>query len=216
MQAGPEKKPLVGGFGGFFCDADNGEIAGAGANVEFAHAFGFGGHHHTAEARLGGGLGGVVAEGVLVANVSGDFSRNLVNLFDRLGEERYAAGFSGEHFEGAMRVADFLPAHLITKKEADGVDDWPGELLDAPDGLLKVEGRGIVFAVGDEDEDLFWALGIGDELVRGGYDGVVERGAAAGFDMAEAVAKLVDVGGKLLVNECLVREVHDKGFVLGI
>ena len=76
--------------------------------------------------------------------------------------------------------------------------------------------RGVVFAVGDEDEHLLGPLGVGDQLVCRGHDGVVERGAAAGFDVRQPVAQLVDVGGELLIDEGLVGEVDDKGFVLRV
>ena len=65
-------------------------------------------------------------------------------------------------------------------------------------------------------EHLLGALGVGDQLVGGGDDGVVERGAAAGLDVRQAVAQLVDVGGELLVDEGLVGEVDDEGLVLGL
>ena len=62
-------------------------------------------------------------------------------------------------------MAHFGAAHLVAKEQADGVDDGPGELLHAMDGLLKVQARGVVFAVGDEDQHLLGALGVGHQLV---------------------------------------------------
>ena len=109
-----------------------------------------------------------------------------------------------------------VAAHLVAKEQSNGVDDRPGELLDAADGLLQVEGRGVVVAVGDEDDHLLGVLGVGRQLVGRGRHGVVQRGAAAGLDVAQPLAQLVHIGGEILVDEGLVGKVHHEGLVLGV
>jgi hypothetical protein len=108
-----------------------------------------------------------------------------------LGKKAMPPVSCGEHFQSAARVADFAVAHFVAEEQADGVDDRAGELLDAADGLLEVEGGGVVFAVGDDDDDLLGILGVGGELVGGGDYGVVEGGAAAGLDVARPSLSLL-------------------------
>jgi hypothetical protein len=49
---------------------------------------------HFAEAGVAAGFGAVVGEGVLAADVAGDFGGDLVDLVEGFGEEGDAAGFS--------------------------------------------------------------------------------------------------------------------------
>lgn len=203
----------VGGVGGgVFC----GEVPGAGANEEFAVAFGLSGDGDAAKSGYVAGRGGVVAEGVLAADVAGDLGGDLVDIVERAGKVGDAAGFVGEHLERALRVVNFGAGHLAAEEQTDGVDDGAGELLDAADGLLEVERGGVVFAVGDEDDDLLGIFAVGGELVGGGDDGVVERGAAASLDVRESLAQLFDAGGEVLIDVGFVGKVDDEGFVLGI
>ena len=153
---------LVAGWScGGFCVFDAGEVAGAGADVEFAIALGLGDYRYFAEARVAGGFGAVVGEGVLAADVAGDFGGDFVDLVEGFWEKGDAAGFAREHLQGAAGVADFASRHFVAEEQADGVDDGAGELLDSADGLLEVESGGVVFAVGDDDDDLLGATGVG-------------------------------------------------------
>jgi hypothetical protein len=63
-------------------------------------------------------------------------------------------------------VADFASGHFVAEEQADGVDHRAGELLDAADGLFQIQSAGVVFAVGDDDDDLLGALGVGGQLIR--------------------------------------------------
>ena len=63
------------------------------------------------------------------------------------------------------------------------VDHRPGELLHAADGLLQVQRRGVVLAVGDQNQHLLGPLGVGHQLVGRGHHRVVERRAAARLDV---------------------------------
>jgi hypothetical protein len=191
-------------------------VAGAGADGHFAVVGSVGFYADGAVSTEGGGFGGVVADGVLVANVFGYFCGDDVDVGERVGEEGEAAGFVGEKLEGAAGAMGFLALVLIAEEEADGVDDGTAEILNAANGLLEIEGGGVVFAVGDDEDDLLGAAGSMGELIGGGDDSVVECGAAAGFDVAEAFAELIDVGGEVLVEEGFVREVDDEGFVLRV
>ena len=133
----------------------SGVVAGAGAHEELSVARGFGIHVNGAIAALGGGLGGVVANGVLIANVAGYFGGDVVDVGEGVREEGEAAGFVGEQSEGSAGAVGFLALVLVAEEQADGVDDGTTEILDAADGLLEVQGGGVVFAVGDDEEDLF-------------------------------------------------------------
>ena len=158
----------------------------------------------------------MVAQRVLIANIARHFGGDLIYLFNRLGKEGDAAGLRGEHLQRPVRVAHLGVGHLVAEQQSDGVDDRPGELLNAADGLFQVQGRGVVFAVGNQDQHLLGPLGVGHQLIRGCHHGVVERGAASGLDVTQPVAQLVHVGGKLLVDEGLVGKVHYKGLVLRV
>src|SRR5215472_13445543 len=82
------------------------EVPGARADVQL-RALRFGKHLHTPEAGVGGGLGGVITQRVLAADVAGHFGGNLVDLLERFGKVGDAAGFGGKHFQGAACVAHF-------------------------------------------------------------------------------------------------------------
>ena len=158
----------------------------------------------------------MVADGVLVADILGDFGGDSVNVGKRAGEEGEAAGFVGKQLQGAAGAVRFRASGLIAEEEADGVDDGTAEVLDAADGLFEIERGGVIFAVGDDDEHLFGAPGVVRKLVGGGDNGVVESGAAAGLDVSERAAEFGDAGGEILVEEGFVGEVDDEGLVLRI
>ena len=163
-----------------------------------------------------GGFAGVIADGVLVADILGNFGGDDVDVSERVREEGETAGLVGEKLEGAAGAVGFLALVLIAEEQADGIDDGTLQILNTTDGLLEVQRGGVVFAVSDDEEDLLGEPGAVGELIGGGDDGVVEGGAAAGFDVGEALAQLVDVGGEVLIEEGLVGKVDDEGFVLGI
>jgi len=130
-------------------------VAGTGTHEELAVVGGFGIDVDGAVAALGGGLSGVVADGVLVADIAGYLGGDVVDVGEGMGEEGEAAGFVGKQSEGASGAVGFLALVLVAEEKADGVDYRAAQVLDAPDGLFEVEGRGIVLAVGDDEEHFF-------------------------------------------------------------
>ena len=54
------------------------------------------------------------------------------------------------------------------------------------------------------------------EVIGRGDHGVVERGAAARFDLLQTFRHLGDVGGEILVEVVLIVKVDDENFVLGL
>ena len=107
-------------------------------------------------------------------------------------------------------------AQIVAKQQPNRINYRPGELLDTGDRLLQAEGRGVVFAVGNQNQHLLGVLGVGRQLVCRGRHGVVERRSAARIEMAQPVAQLVHIRGELLVDEGLVAEVHHESLVLRV
>ena len=73
-----------------------GEIAGSGADGKLAHSFGFGLDANGAITALGDGLGRMIAENILMANILGHIGGDGVDLIERLGKEGDAAGLIAE------------------------------------------------------------------------------------------------------------------------
>jgi len=118
-----------GGSGGVGDGADAGVVAAAGADGEFGEAFGLGFYVDLAVAAEGGRLGGVVGDGVLGADVVGDFFSDGVDFLDGFGEVGLATGLFGEGFEDAAGVAGLTLIGVVAEEEADGVDDGAVEVL---------------------------------------------------------------------------------------
>jgi len=191
-------------------------VAGTGADEELAVMGGVGFHAHGAIAAERGRFRGVVADGVLVADIFRDFGGDAVDVGQGVGEKGEAAGFIGEKLEGAAGAMGFLALVLIAKEQADGVNDGTAEVLHTADGLLEIQCGGVVFAVGDDKQNLLGAASAVRELIGRGDHGVIQGGATTGLDMGKTFAQLIDVGGEILVQEGLVGEVDDEGFVFGI
>ncbi len=116
-----------------------------------------------------------------------------------------------ERFAGALGF--FL---VFLDEKADGVDHRIG-LLDFANHFLQAIATGVVFAVGDDKQDLL-VFGSFLKMIEGADDGVKESGATAGIDALERFFQLRDTAGEILVEikiEVIV-EVDDEGFVLRI
>src|ERR1035438_911832 len=87
----------------------------AGADFELTHSLRLGRHLHTPKSRLRRWLRRVVANCVLVANITRHFGGNFVDLLHRLREERHSAGFAGKHLQGSSRMAHLRVRHLVAK-----------------------------------------------------------------------------------------------------
>src|SRR6266849_2422888 len=153
-----------------------GVVAVAGAGDEFAAAArGDDPHGDGAERAVAAGVGGVVGQNVLIANVVSDLFADVVHILDVFRKVGQAAGGSGDLLERFAGVLGFFLVFLAEK--ADGVDHRIG-LLDFADHFLKSIAAGIVFAVGDDQQDLLVFGGL-LKMIEGADDGVVESGAAA-------------------------------------
>ena len=96
----------------------------------------------------------------------------------------------GQHLQSPVRVPHLGMAHLVAEQQPDGIDNRPRKLLDAANGLLEVKGGGVVFAVGNQHQHLLGPLGVGRQFVGRSHHRIVERGAAARFDVSQAIAQL--------------------------
>src|SRR5580658_4920090 len=88
---------------------------------------------HYPVAPKAGGLGGMISNGVLVANILSDLSRDLVHILQRIREVRDAACFLRQHLKGISRSLSFLVIGIIEK--SDGIDHRTSQTLHTADSL---------------------------------------------------------------------------------
>src|SRR5712692_1304920 len=192
-----------------------GVVAVAGTGDELAAAA-RGNHIHVdgAEGAVAIGVRGIVGQNVLIADVVRDLFADVVHVIDIFREEGQAAGGRGDLLERLASALGFLPVYLT--EEADGVDHRIG-LLDFANHFLQGIAAGVVFAVGNDEEDLL-VLGSFFKMVKRADDRVAQSGAAAGIDAFEGFFQLGNAAGEILVEieiEVVV-EVDDESFVLGV
>src|SRR5258708_32048019 len=156
-------------------------------------------------------IGGFVADGVLIANVVGDSLADLVDFVEGARKESDAAGLLRQNLQSATGVAFFFAT-----QQPDGVDGGSALLLQGLRCLLQRIAAGIVFAVGDHEDDLLVAAGVAFQMIGGGVNGVVESRAAAGIIFFQGFLQLANVGGEVLIKKLFVIEVDDDDFVLRI
>src|ERR1700733_5945003 len=87
-----------------------GVIAGLGADDQLVVAFGLCLDMNRAETTLAHGLGGVITNRVLLANILRDLSGNFIHLGKILREKGYAPRFIGQHFQRSLGTASFSAA----------------------------------------------------------------------------------------------------------
>jgi len=133
--------------------------------------------------------GGVVANGVLAANVARHLGGNLIGLPRWTWGSTRRPRFPGTAFERAARMAYLGAGH---SRESNPMSKSPaGELLHARDGLLQSSADALSSAVGDDHQHLLGPLGVGGQLVGRSRHGIVERGAALGVHLRQAFAELL-------------------------
>jgi hypothetical protein len=120
--------------------------------------------------------------------------------------EEDAAGLPGELREGCGAVR----GGAVVRVGAEGVDGGVGALAHVDCGF-EVEEAGIVFAVGEEKDEVAAAavIDFAELVAAGGVESVEERGAADGV----AAGGVVDAGGEgggLLVQDWMRCEVRSK------
>src|SRR5579872_194522 len=153
-------KLLPGGGAG----AAGGVVAVAGAGYQFATATGRDDFHlDGAVGAVALGVGRVVGQSVLVANVAGDLFAYIVDVVDIFREEGQATGSLGQLFQGLLGFLGIL--FTLFAEQADGVDDGVG-LLHFANGFVESVMAGVVFAVGNHQQDA---------LVFGSFFQMIER-----------------------------------------
>jgi len=94
------------------------------------------------------GSGGLVDDGVLIANIFGDGAADFVDFIYRLGQECDSASALGDGLKGSFGASLFL-----VTQNANGIDGGSVFFLNLTDCLLQRFAAGIVFAVGHHKEN---------------------------------------------------------------
>src|SRR5713101_846130 len=111
-------------------------------------------HFYRAERAILEGVGGIVGQDVLVANVVGDLVADGFDFLHRPGEVGQSSGGRGQRLQALFRAVGGALALLA--QQADGVDHRAG-LLRLLHGHFQRLAAGIVLAVGDHQQDLLVA-----------------------------------------------------------
>jgi len=160
------------------------------------------------------GIRRIVGKRVLMADIVSNLLADGVNVADVFREVGNAAGGLGNGDEGLTGILGGFLGFLA--QETDGVDHRVGA-LNFLDGFLERIAAGVVFAVGNDKENLLFLVTF-LEMIEGADDGVVESSAAASVDAFESFLEFGNTAGEILVEievEVVV-EIDDKGFVLRI
>ena len=192
-----------------------GEVAIAGAGGEFAFAaWGNDVHLNGAEGAIFFGVGGIVAEGVLIADVTCDLIANVVNVVDVFREKGYATGGGRNVFQGAHGLLAIL--FVFIAKKADGVNYDVG-FLNFANGFFQSVAADVIFTVGDDEQNLLVLMAL-LEVIERADDGVIESGAATSVNAFESFLEFGDAAGEILVEVevVVVVEVDDEGFVVRV
>src|SRR6267154_5796637 len=129
------------------------EVAVAGAGGEFAFAArGNNVHLNGAESAVFFGVGRVVAERVLVADIASNLVADVVDVVYIFRKKCDAAGGRGDILQGAHGFLAIL--FVFVAEKADGIDDDVG-LLNFAHGFFKRGTADIVFALGDHQQNFF-------------------------------------------------------------
>jgi hypothetical protein len=129
------------------------------------------------------GSGGVVCDGVLVANIAGNFGGDRIDILQRAGEKSDSSCLARE----GSQVTPGMPSFATAKHQSDGVDDGALHVLHAMNRVIQRELRSVVIAIGNQDQHLPGALGGSLYLVGGGYDSVVECSTTGQAQMCKPV-----------------------------
>src|SRR5580698_1677310 len=100
----------------------NREISRPRPHRQLAHALGRRVQLDATESRLGSRLGRAISDGVLVADIARHFRGNLIDVLNRPGEERYAAGLRRKHLQRPPRMPHLGAAHFVAEQEADRIN----------------------------------------------------------------------------------------------
>lgn len=158
------------------------------------------------------GIGRVVAERVLIADITSDLIADVVHIVDVFWEEGHTAGSRGDIFQGANGF--FAVLFVLITKKPDRVNDDIG-LLNFANGFFQRVAADVVFAIGNHQQNPLILVAFLQVIDRTD-DGVVERGAAAGVDAFEGFLEFGNAAGEILVEIeiVVVIEIDDERLVL--
>src|SRR4051812_12901131 len=137
-------------------------------------------------------LEGLVTNGVLVANVVCYVLRDLVDFMQIAREERDTAGALGKSSQSTL-VAFLLG--LVVAEDTDGVDNGTVLILHMSNRLLQRHAAGVIFAVGDYQQNFLVELRT-FQLRDRRDDGVVHCGATTRIDVLQPFFELYEIVGQ--------------------
>src|ERR1700733_3645309 len=191
-------------------------IAGLGANDQLVVSLGLGLHVNRAKSALVDGLGGVIADGVLLTDILRYLPGNGVHLVQVFGKKGNTASLIRQQLERSFGAMGLPAAAGVVVEQTYRVNDRPLQVLDAAHRFFQRGARSIVFSIRDDQQNLLGTLGVLGQVIGRGHDGVVQGGAALGIDMREAVTQLVHVGSEILIDVGLVGKVDHEALIVRI
>src|ERR1700733_954890 len=106
-------------------------IARLGANDQLVVSLGLGLHVNRTEAPLVNRLGGVIADGVLLADILRDLPGDGIHLVQVLGEKGNTASLIGQQLKRPFGAMGLPAATSVVVEQTYRVNDWPLQILDA-------------------------------------------------------------------------------------
>ena len=149
----------------------------------------------------------------MAADVFGDFLRDGVDFADALWKVGSATGGPRDVLDGPG--GSLGRAAVFFTQQANCVNDRVA-FLQPPYEPFQIEHTGVVFTVGDDQQNLLVPFGLLIEVVERHAYGIVKRGAAAGVNPLQGVLQPQHVAGERTVEEALVIEIDDEDFVFRI
>src|SRR6478752_1297302 len=114
-------------------------------------------HAHGPVSTEGGCFCGVIADGVLVPDITCNLGRDLVHILQRTREVSHAARLERERLQIAPGARGLLLAEVLIE-EPNGVYDRAIQGLDTPDRLSEGQPGRIVSAICDDEQHLLLLL----------------------------------------------------------
>src|SRR5712692_10351027 len=166
---------------------------------------------HGAERSVAPRIARVVGQGVLIADIVRDLRADVFDILKVFGEKRQPAGSLGKLLKFFARALRIFLAFLA--EQSHGINHRVG-LLRFFQGLLERLAAGVVFAVGDHQENFLVPRAL-LQVVERADDRVVKGRRAAGINALQGFFHVADVAGEILVHVeiVVVVEVHHEAFV---
>src|SRR3982074_1701922 len=97
-----------------------------------------------------GSLWGMVCDGVLVADIAGNFGGDRIDILERARKKGNSSCLTRERLKVALSMSGFA----ATKHESYGVDNGPLRVLNTMNCLIQGELRGVVITIGNHNQHL--------------------------------------------------------------